>query len=242
VFVIVPVQIRHWFVSSLSLGLGTAIFTANASSFAQPKSETKAACVTAYKEGQVHRKNGELLSARDDFKVCAQNVCPVVLRKDCGPWLQKVEESIPSIVVNPSSATGKPLSDSRILVDGKAVEPKSPDGTIEMDPGAHVVRVEATGHNAVDRSIKLRTGEKKTILEIKLEPTKAAPKTGSRPIPGSFSPCSARERKPCSSAENICAVRPLFVWMRDSISSTLAFIPPVTSVLAEPLIPLRIAS
>ncbi|HMY20228.1 MAG TPA: hypothetical protein PKA58_28065 [Polyangium sp.] len=188
---IVPVQIRHWFVSLLSVGLGTAIFTANASSFAQPKSETKAACVTAYKEGQVHRKNGEQLSARDDFKVCAQNVCPVVLRKDCGPWLQKVEESIPSIVVNPSSATGKPLSDSRILVDGKAVEPKSPDGTIEMDPGAHVVRVEATGHNAVDRSIKLRTGEKKTILEIKLAPTKAVPKTGSRPIPGSFFAFSA---------------------------------------------------
>lgn len=183
---IAPVHIRHWFVSSLGVCYGAAILTATAASFAQPKSDTKAACVAAYKEGQVHRKNGELLSARDDFKVCAQKVCPAVLRKDCGPWLQKVEESIPSVVVRSSSATGKPMSDSRILVDGKVIEQKAPDGTIEMDPGAHVVRVEATGHDAVDRSIKLRIGEKKTPLEIKLEPTRAVSQAVSRPIPGSF--------------------------------------------------------
>ncbi len=60
-----------------------------------------------------------------------------------------------------------------------------------MDPGAHVVRVEASGHEPVDRSVKVRNGEKKTKVEIKLALTKAAVTEVSRPIPGSFFAFSA---------------------------------------------------
>lgn len=168
--------------------IGAAAFVATIGAHATTKKHTKQACVAAYKEGQVHRKNGELLLARDDFAICADQTCPQVLRRDCAPWLAKVQASIPTIVVNVSSGSGKSISDFRMLLDGKAVEKAGAGGEIEMDPGAHVVRVDAPGHQPVERSVKVRSGEKKTVVDIELEPVVAAVApvvVKSRPIPAS---------------------------------------------------------
>ena len=161
-----------------------AIFVVAKSAEAEPKKDKKAACVDAYKQGQVHRKNGELSLARDDFAVCADSVCPSVLRKDCTPWLVSVQQAIPSIIVNVASATGKPLSSTRILIDGKTPEKMGADGDIEVDPGAHVVRVEALGHQPLEKSFKVRSGEKKIAIDMKLA-LEVARESVSRPIPGS---------------------------------------------------------
>lgn len=167
-------------------GLWAALFFATGTNaLAQKKPDVKAQCVNAYKDGQVHRKNGELLLARDEFKVCAENVCPTVLRKDCGPWLKKVEESIPSIVVSTSSAASKPLTNVQISIDGKITELLGKEGDIEIDPGPHIIRVEAAAHQAIERSIKVRPGEKKTQVELELVPVKPTESQMYRPIPGS---------------------------------------------------------
>ena len=129
--------------------------------------QSKAECVASYKDGQLHRKNGELLSARASFSVCAATACPAVLRRDCDPWLQQVTAQIPSLIVSASAADHRPLPSPRVLLDSQPVTPSS-DGSIEADPGAHLLRVEADGYQAVEQAVKLRAGDRgaKTLLVL----------------------------------------------------------------------------
>lgn len=154
--------------------------------------QSKAACVDAYKQGQVRRKDGELRAARGDFQTCSSAACPAVLRRDCAPWKEQVEAAIPSIVVAIKNADGQAIEKPRIFVDGESAEAlmekakaqkasskgaKKPSvekgevlglNEIELDPGAHVLRVEADEHEPVEQSVKLRSGEKRTRVEIVL--------------------------------------------------------------------------
>jgi hypothetical protein len=176
------------FFRNIELLLGGASALLLGLAFSTPAlAQSKEACVAAYKGGQIHRKNGELLAARDDFEVCAQDACSAVLRKDCKPWLAQVEQAIPTIIVEAKDEASLAIAAPKVFFDGEPAKHHTPDGAFELDPGAHVVRVEAPGREPVERSVKLRAGEKSTSFAVTLAPARpvAPPPGASRPIPGS---------------------------------------------------------
>lgn len=133
--------------------------------------QSKAQCVAAYKEGQVRRKDGELLAARSSFQVCAATSCPPVLRRDCAPWLDQVSAAIPTLAVRVTATDAKSLTAVKLFVDGQSVAAPPPGGVLELDPGAHLLRAEADGHEPSEQAVKVRAGEKNVAILLALTPT-----------------------------------------------------------------------
>ena len=45
--------------------------------------EVKDACVSAYEQSQLARRNGDLARARQELRSCARAACPSLVRNDC---------------------------------------------------------------------------------------------------------------------------------------------------------------
>src|SRR5882672_1519053 len=69
----------------------------------------KAACVAAAEAGQRLRKQGHLVSAREQLVVCASPECPQVVSQDCTGWLGEVQRSLASLVVRARDGSGQAL-------------------------------------------------------------------------------------------------------------------------------------
>jgi hypothetical protein len=150
--------------------------------------QTKAECVAAYKEGQIHRKNGELLAARSSFQVCAATKCSAVLRRDCEPWLAQVTNEIPTLMVKPRGTDGKPVAEPRMFVDRHLPTSRADNGALELDPGAHLLRVEADGYMPAEQAVSVHAGEKNLNFELPLVPLKPEPPPPPPPPPAPPAP------------------------------------------------------
>lgn len=162
--------------------LSLVTFAASCTLARGASAQTKAECVAAYKDGQLHRKNGELIEARASLRICSATACPDVLRRDCVPWLAQVSSSIPSLLVSVSGSDGRAIVAPNISLDAQAVTPSS-DGSIETDPGAHLLHVEADGYQATAQAVKLRAGDRGTKILITLAPIPKPVVPSSRPLP-----------------------------------------------------------
>lgn len=176
--------------SPARLAAGLSILAALAAWSGGARAQTKTECVAAYKEGQIQRKDGELLSARRSFEVCSSAACSPVLRRDCEPWLAQVKEAIPTLAVRATAADGQPLSSPRVLLDGAAAAIVAGSGALELDPGAHVIRVEADGFEPIEQSVKVRAGERSVPVDLVLSPIRR-PGSGDEPPPSRPVPASA---------------------------------------------------
>ena len=141
--------------------------------------ETKQECAASYVAGQVARKDGRLREARTKFAVCASAVCPAALQKDCKPWGAQLDKDVPTLAVAVIDDAGADVSGAAITVDASALPPT---GALALDPGEHVVRVEASGMKPTEERVTLAVGERRQ-LTVRVSPTtpaiaKAAPARG----------------------------------------------------------------
>jgi hypothetical protein len=152
---------------------------------ARAGAQTKQACADAYIAGQVAQKEGRLREARASFEVCAADACPAALKKDCKPWRAQLDMDIPTLAVTVTDAAGAPIAGAVSTVDGAPLAASRP---VPLDPGAHVVRVEASGMAPVERRVTLAAGDRNHPLAIVLAPA-GAPAGGAvssgvtRPVP-----------------------------------------------------------
>src|SRR5262252_6601110 len=72
---------------------------------------TVAQCVTTSEQGQADRDEGRYKRARDAFASCSNEVCPVVIRRDCVKWLSELDASAPTIVFVARDERGADLGD-----------------------------------------------------------------------------------------------------------------------------------
>jgi hypothetical protein len=158
-------------------------------SFAQDV--TKPQCVSAYTDGQRHRRSGELLSARADLRVCASDPCPAMLQNDCAAWLAEVDHLLPTVVFAARDASGRDLVDVAVVLDGQPLVARLDGRLVDVDPGEHVVRFEEREHEAVEQHLLVREGEKARSVSVTMNPiarsaagrsTEDAPER-TRPIP-----------------------------------------------------------
>jgi hypothetical protein len=139
------------------------------------------ACIQAAESGQAARDHGEFLKAREILATCTAPECPGIIRRDCSGWLEDVRARTPTIIVVARDANGRDVAAAKLTVDGV---PHSLDGSaIEIDPGAHVVRVEGAG--TAEERIVVSAGEKgrAVALIIDQKPAAGAPRPPDQPKP-----------------------------------------------------------
>jgi hypothetical protein len=132
------------------------------------------ACVTSYEGAQRARREGALVRSKADLRLCL-GACPTELAKDCSAWLDDVDRRIARLTLHARGAGGEPVANLRVLVDGV----ERPAGeALEVDPGARVIRIEASSHRARTMTIDLAEGQglaKTVSLERESSPSGGAP-------------------------------------------------------------------
>jgi hypothetical protein len=140
-----------WALGALSL------WVLGAASAAQADPPDRDACIKAYVDAQGARKAGELLRAEQGLAVCANDVCPGMVKRDCTQWLEEVTRALPSVILIARDDRGGDLLDVATTVDGQRVPL---DGKpLPLDPGKHSMHFEHAGAPPRDQVVLLAEGE-----------------------------------------------------------------------------------
>jgi len=149
-------------------------------------------CATAAEQAQPLMRNHELRAAREQLLLCARQVCPAVVRADCGRWLDDVGRKIPTVVVTAIGGDGREVTAVRVLLDGKVVAEKIDGGELAADPGDHTLRCELADGSVAEERVTLREGERKHAVVVRFKanlmssggfPPPAPPPTGGAAAP-----------------------------------------------------------
>jgi hypothetical protein len=158
---------RRWVECRLVVALGVASPWAHADGAVE-------ACVAAAERVPALRDAHKLTLARTEALACARASCPAVVRKDCIEAVQEIKSAMPSIVVRARSQ-GIDRDDARLLVDGAVVATRLDGTPITLDPGSHLLRVEAPNVEAVEQRFVVAEGEHNRLLELSLRPLESTP-------------------------------------------------------------------
>ena len=143
--------------------LGIAVPLAGLARAADPEETGPATCRAAYESAQLRRRDGALLAAREQLRICGAEDCPAVARMDCVRWFVEVEAEVPSIVLE-AKIDGGSVLDVTATIDGAVAAAKLDGRPVELDPGAHVVTFEHAGRSTVVQTIVVRSGEKNRVV------------------------------------------------------------------------------
>lgn len=152
---------------------------------AAPPSEETQACVAASTQGQIDRDEGRLLAAREQLLSCTRELCPAIVRRSCADWLTELAERIPSVVVRVQEAGKDELPEVSVTLDDR---PLALDGRpLPLDPGTHVLAVQAREGSADQRSFLVAEREQGRLIVVELParspPHTEAPHVAPKPIP-----------------------------------------------------------
>ena len=147
-------------------------FVLAASPRAARADETEA-CVAAYEKAQELRIEKRLRAAREQLVVCSQTACPKAARDDCAQWLGEIDLTLPSIVVSARRA-GRVVP-ARVFVDGAEIAGEAAARPIQVDPGAHTVRVEPADGIGGEARVELEAGDVARAVAIDLPAPPASP-------------------------------------------------------------------
>lgn len=163
--------------------------------------ETKA-CVAASDQAQQLRDEGKLKDAREQMLLCARDVCPGAVRKDCSAWLTALEASLPSVVIGAQDAKHNDLIRVTVTLDGKPLLTSLDGRAMAIDPGPHKLRAEAEGQTPVEQTVLIREGEQRRVISIQFPAPggaapvapveKAGPKVPETPAPPETTPAPTR--------------------------------------------------
>src|ERR1019366_810469 len=128
----------------------------------------KAACAAAAEAGQRLRNRGQLVAAREQLIVCASPECPQVVSQDCTGWLREVQRSLAPFAVRAHDASGAPLHEVTVSLDGTVLPETAPTAPIEVDPGTHVVSCAHAGFAPSERPVLLAEGERGLAIDCEL--------------------------------------------------------------------------
>ena len=146
-----------------------------------------AQCASSYADAQLLRQRGKLLAAREHAAVCAREQCPEIGRRDCARWAEELGREIPSVVVVVRDDSDRDVSAQRLLVDGVPRVEVASGRAFELDPGAHVFRVERANAPPVERSVTVYQGERDRLLRITVPAGAVAAPPPSVPTPSAAS-------------------------------------------------------
>jgi hypothetical protein len=129
--------------------------------------DDKATCLAAASSGQTQRDAHNLIEARDQFRVCAQQQCPAVVRSDCTDWFNAVDKSIATVVITAKDDSGADLLDVRVSVDGKPLLSRLDGQAVSVNPGLRTFHFEFPNGASSDQPVLVKEGEKnETVVAV----------------------------------------------------------------------------
>jgi hypothetical protein len=146
----------------------------------QEASATNAECASAYEQGQVQRKAGQLVSARSTLQVCARDECPAFIRTDCMTWYGEVQNEVPTLVFAARSQ-GRDLSDVRVSVGERVLSARIDGQLVELDPGEYDFEFRAPAMRTQIQHFVIARGERNRLIQVDLEPVAGPPPPGLPP-------------------------------------------------------------
>jgi hypothetical protein len=148
----------------------------------------KLQCIDAHEQAQIQRHDGHLRSARRSLFLCTRSVCPSVVQKECGAWLEQVNGEQPTVVFSVRDEHGADATGVRVSVDGEPLVERLDGRPTEVDPGEHTFRFELASGKSAERRVLLREGEKDRPVSVDLGPAPAPPSTPPSTSPPHISP------------------------------------------------------
>ena len=94
-------------------------------------------CATAQENAEARERSGHLREALESWVACSKAVCGRVLRKECVARAIQVEADLPTIVLQVTDATGAPLKDLAVWMDGELLTSRLDASPLRVDPGLH---------------------------------------------------------------------------------------------------------
>ena len=113
---------------------------------ASARADERESCASAADTAQQSRDEGKYRRAREAMLICARDVCPAPIKRDCLEWLTQLESIAPTIVLAAKEGT-KDLSDVKVYVDGVLVTDKLDGKPLQMDLGKHKFRFDYAGQS-----------------------------------------------------------------------------------------------
>ncbi len=136
---------RHPWGRTLRAGAALAavmVLTAPGSSAAARENK---ACMTAYKRGTQLTKDAKFHLAKEAMTACTKLTCSAALRKECMSKVDQLNLDAPTLVPEVTDDRGRPVTDVRIMMDGKPWVTKVDGRAMPVDPGLHVFTFESRG-------------------------------------------------------------------------------------------------
>lgn len=150
--------------------------------------DDKQVCLEAYDKSQTLRQEDKLVGAREQLLVCARNVCPEILRKDCTQWLDDVDRSMPTVVLSVKDSRGQDLVDVTVSVDGEPFVTQIDGKAVPVDPGVRMFRFAVPGEEPLEKRIVIHAAAKNRTISIQF---RGDEDTGDTPPGGEDTPTSA---------------------------------------------------
>lgn len=128
--------------------------------------DDKADCVAASEKAQQQKDDRKLIKAREQFLVCARDVCPAAVKKDCADQVADLEKRSPTVVLHAKDKAGQDLVAVKVTADGAPLTEQLDGRSIPFDPGVHTFHFETAGADPIDQKIVLAEGEKDRAITV----------------------------------------------------------------------------
>jgi hypothetical protein len=140
---------------------------------ADARADETDACLAASDSAQKERDSGHLIEAEKQFLQCSRDVCPRVVRNDCGKWASDVQDRTPTLVFAARDNKGTDLVEVGVEVDGTAVASKLDGRAVPMNPGEHHLRFTHEGSAPLEQTVVVREREKGRTIAVEFAPPEA---------------------------------------------------------------------
>ena len=144
--------------------LAVAVWLAPAAATAASREE----CTDSYTQAQKLRKQGKLVAAREQLRICVQHDCPGLIVNDCAQWLDEVQSTLPSVVPLATDEAGANLLDVKVSLDGVPLVNALAGQAIDIDPGTHHFTFERADLATVETDVLVVVGDKNKRVAVTL--------------------------------------------------------------------------
>jgi hypothetical protein len=133
-------------------------------------------CVDAFDKGQQFQKRNKLQSAHLVLLVCAREVCPGLVRKDCADLVTQIDAAMPSIILAAKDGSGNDLITVKVEIDGEPGPTQLDGKAIELDPGVHSLHFATQGAAPVVKQVIVKEGQKNQEVAVSFPDLNPPPK------------------------------------------------------------------
>ena len=144
-------------------------------------------CSEAFTRSSSLARDGKLVDARNELRVCAAQGCPETMRPLCTHDIAALEPRMPSVVVRARDPdTLKDVVDVVVHVDGALLQETLDGKARDVDPGLHTFRFERGAGGASEQRILVGEGEKNRLITVEWVGQPVVPSgVARRPLPWS---------------------------------------------------------